>query len=76
MNKKRREQIQKVIDKLSECSEELNSIRDDEDCYRDEMPENLQNSERYEQSEEYSDILDDAATSIDDVVTNLQEITQ
>lgn len=60
MNKLRRKALQDVFDKLSDLQEELASIKDEEDESRDNMPENLQGSERYEQSETASYSIDEA----------------
>ena len=47
MNKQRRKALQNIYDKLVELRDELDNIKDEEECYRDNMPENLQNSEKY-----------------------------
>lgn len=60
MNKLRRKALQDVFDKLSDLQEELTSIKDEEDESRDNMPESLQGSERYEQSETASYSIDEA----------------
>ena len=75
MNKESRKRISEVTVKLSSCSSELQSICDDEDYARNRMPENLANSERYEASENCSDVLEDSISDIDDVITSLQELT-
>ena len=75
MNKDIRKRICEAISKLSTCSSELQSICDDEDSARSRMPENLEGSERYEASENCSDVLEDAISDIDDVITSLQELT-
>ncbi len=75
MNNERRKRIKKVITTLSECSSELESIKDDEDDARESMPENLQNSDRYEESENCSDVIGDAISDLDDIVNGLEEIT-
>lgn len=74
MNKKRRQQIQEVIAKLEACDDELTSIKDDEDDARDNMPENLQESEAYCLSEGYSDKIDDAISYIKEATDALEEI--
>lgn len=62
MNKLRRKNIQEVIDKLTSLQNDLESlesdvesIQDEEIEYRDNMPENLQGSERYEQADKCGD---------------------
>lgn len=42
MNDTRRKRIMKLVDQLSDISEELETIRDEEQEYIDNIPENLQ----------------------------------
>ena len=60
LNKIRRKALQEIYDKLSDLREELEAIKDEEDESRENMPENLQGSERYEQSETASGNIDEA----------------
>lgn len=60
MNKIRRKALQEIYDKLSDLREELETIKDEEDESQENMPENLQGSERYEQSETASGNIDEA----------------
>lgn len=60
MNRIRRKALQEIYDKLSDLREELETIKDEEDESRENMPENLQGSERYEQSETASGNIDEA----------------
>lgn len=60
MNKIRRKALQEIYDKLSDLREELETIKDEEDESRENMPENLQGSERYERSETASGNIDEA----------------
>lgn len=60
MNKIRRKALQEIYDKLSDLREELETIKDEEDESLENMPENLQGSERYEQSETASGNIDEA----------------
>ena len=71
MNKDRRNRLSRLMDKLQEVIEELESIRDEEDECRGNMPENLQDSEHYglsemasQNMEEALDYLDSASESI------------
>lgn len=64
MNKIRRKALQDIHDKLTDLSAELEALKDEEDEYRENMPENLQGSERYEQSETASYNIDDAIQNI------------
>lgn len=64
MNKIRRKALQEIHDKLTDLSAELEALKDEEDEYRENMPENLQGSERYEQSESASYSIDEAMENI------------
>lgn len=75
MNKLRRSQIAKLINKIEEVKSELETIRDDEQDYFDNMPENLQYSVRGEAAEEAVDLMDEAIDSLDEIVDNLNEAT-
>lgn len=64
MNKDRRKALQEIRDKLSTLQEDLESILDQENESRDNMPESLQCSERYETSEEASGNIEEAIDQI------------
>lgn len=75
MNKLRRKNIQEVIDKLKSLQNDLESlesdvesIQDEEIEYRDNMPENLQGSERYEQADNACDSLETAKDGLSDLI--------
>ena len=51
MNKVRRAALQKIHDELSELKSRLEALKDEEQEYIDNMPENLHGSERYEAAE-------------------------
>lgn len=73
MNNVRRKQIERVIAKIEEVKSELVTIRDDEQDYYDNIPENLQGGERAMVSEEAIDYLDSAMDNLDDAIDNLNE---
>ena len=67
MNKLRRKHIMKLVDQISglqetmECLlEELTQIDEDETEYMDNIPENLQESERFAKAEAAVEALDEA----------------
>ncbi len=49
-----------IEDVLSDIIEDLEYILSEEECYKDNIPENLQNGIRYEESEESCDNLEEA----------------
>ena len=73
MNKIRRKALQEIYDKLSDLREELETIKDEEDESRENMPENLQGSERYEQSETASGNIDEYLSSACDSIESAME---
>lgn len=72
MNKLRRKSLQEIFDKLSDLREEIESIKDEEDESRENMPENLQGSERYEQSETASYNMDEAIEYISSACDSIE----
>lgn len=49
MNKIRRKNLQSIIDQLEELKGSLEDLQAEEEEYRDNIPENMQESERYVQ---------------------------
>lgn len=74
MNKERRKQIKKIVDNLKKCSDDLSSVKDEEDYSRENIPDNLQEGETYCISEECSDKIDDALSDLQQAVDTLEEI--
>lgn len=69
MNNERRKQIDEALAKVAELRssidtlvEELEAIQNDEQEYQDNMPENLQGSEKYEKAQEAIDNLSEATS--------------
>ena len=60
MNKIRRKNLQTIIDRLEDIKADLEEITYEEEEYRDNIPENLQSSEKYERADEACDNLNDA----------------
>ena len=54
---------------------ELEALKEEEEDYRDNIPENLQGSERYEQAEEACDNLDSAFDGLEEVISYIEEAT-
>lgn len=81
MNKTRRQAIDKIKERIEKelPSDTINSILEDIEALRDEeqesldnMPENLQGSERYETSEAAVDSLDEAYSALEELNDNIQ----
>jgi hypothetical protein len=82
MNETRRKAISVTLDKIIKAQELLEDIQSDIDCVsfneqmaRDNIPERLQATERYEKCDAACDNLDTAANSIDDALQSLQEVS-
>lgn len=76
MNKYRRKEIEDLIKKLESIKEEITIITDEEQEYYDNIPENLQMSEKAENSQNAISDLEDAECSVDDAISSLQSILQ
>ena len=73
MNNKRRQEIRKNIESLSVISNNIDIILDEESDCLDNMPENLEGSERYEAMENAVDSLSDAVDKIEEVIGCLND---
>lgn len=76
MNKARRKQIEELIEKLFVCYELVEEIAGDERDYYDNMPENLQDSERGMRAEEVAGMLEEARDSLDEAKEKLEEASE
>jgi hypothetical protein len=56
--------VSDIQDILSDLIEDLEYILNEEECYKDNIPENLQNGIRYEESEESCDNLEEAISAL------------
>lgn len=74
MNKIRRKNILAVIERLEELKETLEEIQQEEEEYRDNIPENFQGSERYEKAEEDCDTLSEAVENLENIVCDLSNL--
>ncbi len=72
MNKIRRAALQEIINKISDAKDELELLKDEEEECRDNMPDNLQGSERYQTSDEACDALYEAVSQLEEAVENIE----
>ena len=70
----RRKMIDAVIGKLEECQMDVSMIAEEEQDYADNMPENLQESERHEKADDDASELDSIAQEIDELIERLREV--
>ena len=73
MNKVRRKELQELYDIISEAKDRLEMLHDEEEEYMENIPENLQSSERYEKAEAAVDALDTAVSSLEEALDCIEE---
>ena len=73
MNAERRKRINKVIEEIENLKSELEGIQEEEEDYRDNMPENLQGSERYERADANCENLYEAISNLEESASYLEE---
>jgi len=74
MNNVRRKNIEKVIGMISDARSLLEELMSEEEEYRDNMPENLQGSERYEKADEACCSMEEAIGNMEDIESSLEEV--
>ena len=72
MNKARRKALDEVISKIEEAKELLENLQAEEEEYRDNMPENLQGSERYEAADAAMDNMSSAVDALDEAISSIE----
>ena len=72
MNKVRRKELQEVIEQINIAKELLENIMCDEEEYRDNMPENLQSSEKYEKADAACDAMQEAINELEEAVSYIE----
>ena len=73
MNKQRRKEIEKIVDKLESRQADLAWVLGDEQEAYDNTPESLQESDRYTESEEAISAMEDADSSIQEAIDYLSD---
>lgn len=72
MNNKRRQKLQGAISFLNNASRIIDSVRNEEDDSMSNMPENLQETERFEKMENAVDAMDDALDDISSAISSIE----
>lgn len=72
MNNPRRKKLNTILEQLVEIHAALEEVRDEEQEYFDNIPENFQSSERYDKAENAVAALDDALSMFDDIADNIE----
>lgn len=65
MNDRRRKSLKQALSMLESASQIINMVAEEEQDCLDNMPENLQGSERYEKMEDVVSLLESATEDID-----------
>lgn len=73
MNKDRREQLNKIHAAIEELKGQVEALRDDEQAAFDNIPENMQDSERAIRAMCIIDELDEAASHLDEAMTSIDD---
>jgi hypothetical protein len=76
MNAPRRKELQAIHNLITEARDRLMVVKDDEEEYLFNMPENLQNSERYTNTEEMVESLEECLDELDTILETIEEVTQ
>lgn len=71
MNKIRRKELSEIIDRIQAITNDLENILSEEEDYRDNMPENLQSSEKYETSDNACSFMQDAIDNLNEAMDNI-----
>ncbi len=73
MNKERRKRIGDAAEQVEQLKGEIESILEDEEEYMNNIPENMQGSERYETAETACENLQSAVDAMEEVLSSLEE---
>lgn len=74
MNKKRRKEIENLLESISETKAKLQDLLDEEQQAFDNMPESIQESERGEEMQEIIEYMEAAIDSLEEATESLTEI--
>ena len=74
MNNTRRKAIENVIEMISNARLALDELREEEEEYMNNIPENLTGSERYEKAEEACYEMEDIVSSLEEMEGRLEEV--
>ena len=74
MNKARRASLNAILNAIIEQKDALEIVCDEEETARDNMPESLQGTERYDNMSDAVDAMYDAIDSLDEAIEELEGI--
>ena len=73
MNNQRRMKLKKIVKALQDVIYAIEVVKDEEEDYMNNIPENLQGSDRYSRAEEVCEYLEDAISDIESAIDNIEE---
>ena len=76
MNKARRTSLMNLQDIINKAKEKLEELLEEEEEARDNLPENLLNSERYERAEAACNNITSAIDSLEEAMSYIEEAAQ
>jgi hypothetical protein len=74
MNNQRRKRLRDIIKEILVIQGKLQDVFDEEQESLDNLPENLQGTDRYANMEEYCDKMSDGISLLDEVVEIIEEV--
>lgn len=74
MNKMRRIEISRAVELIDQAKGILESCRDEERDYFDNMPESFQDGEKGSVAQQAIDTLDESASSLEEITSNIEDI--
>lgn len=72
MNNNRRKGLRAIVVQLEELKGSLEDLMSEEEEYRDNIPENLQVSEKFEAAESACDALQESLDALDEVLSSIE----
>lgn len=76
MNERRRKRLNRAINLLNQARDLVDAVRDEESDAMSNMPENFQDTERYEKMENAVDNLDEAIDNIDEAISQVESASE
>jgi chromosome segregation ATPase len=76
MNAPRRKELNAIYALIEQARDRLQTVKDDEEDYLLNIPDNLQTSERYERAEEVVENLEDQLSALDDILEAIEEAAE
>ncbi len=76
MNKARRKELSRAVELMEEARDIIDNCIVDEQEYLENMPENLQYSEKHDIAEAAVDAMERAIESVEDAISNTEEASE